>query len=155
METTPEGDVPKLLPCQRYNARAPIGFSGPPGIPIPLCSCVVCCLRLPLQHFGRRVPIRPLLFAVNGSRTRPPKSLSTDADPVTDRLPATLYQVQIVTARIDDNCAGRNRRRIGHDFARKGWIGLPRHLSSRGRRAGDQTLQCHSGYAPCDEGSKG
>jgi hypothetical protein len=44
-------------------------------------------LGLPLQHFGGWVPIRPFLFAVNGSRTRPPKSLPTDADPVTDRLP--------------------------------------------------------------------
>jgi hypothetical protein len=62
-------------------------------------------LRFPLQHFGGWVPIRPFLFAVNGGRTRPPKSLPTDADPVTDRLSAALYQVEKVTTRIDDDCA--------------------------------------------------
>src|SRR4051812_42155974 len=29
-----------LLPCQRYMARAPSGFDGPPGTPMPLCSSV-------------------------------------------------------------------------------------------------------------------
>src|SRR6266536_4994532 len=38
------GEGPGLF-CQRYMARAPSGFWGPPGTPNPLCSSLTACWR--------------------------------------------------------------------------------------------------------------
>jgi hypothetical protein len=89
-------------------------------------------LRLSLQHFCGRIPIRPFLFAMNHGQARPAEALAADTDPVADRLPATLHQIEEMTARIDNDCAGRRGRGIGDHASRKGRIGFARRRRCRG-----------------------
>src|SRR6202035_306644 len=70
-----------LLPCHRYMARAPIGLSGPPFMPLPALQLhhVLAQLRLACQHFRGRIPIGPLLLTVDGRKPGPDEAFRPDA----------------------------------------------------------------------------
>ena len=79
-------------------------------------------LGLPLQHFCRRIPVRPFLFGVNGRPARPDEAHGAYADTVADRFSAALYQIKEMTGRIDSDRARRLMRRVGNSLPREGRI---------------------------------
>jgi hypothetical protein len=51
------------LPLQRYKARAPIGLSGPPFMPMPLCNCTMCwrsaSVGSDIKHLAAKLVVSP------------------------------------------------------------------------------------------------
>jgi hypothetical protein len=71
-------------------------------------------IRLALDHFRRRMPIRPLRLAADLQKALPGKSLAADADAVADRVRWVLNEVEVPLHSIDDDDAGRLLRSVEH-----------------------------------------
>ena len=70
-------------------------------------------IGLALDHFGRRMPIRPLGLAGDLLHAGPGETVAADADAVADRATATEHVIEVGVGRIDDDGArgllGRER----------------------------------------------
>src|ERR1700730_17774650 len=66
-------------------------------------------IGLPLDHFFRRMPVRPLAHVTDTFGTGPSEPVASDADTVTQRLAAAEYQIEERVRRIDHDRAGRLR----------------------------------------------
>ena len=64
-------------------------------------------IRLALDHFRRREPIRPFLHLGNALGAGPGEALAADAHAVADRLAAAEHQIEVGVRGIDNNGAGR------------------------------------------------
>src|SRR5215471_5851196 len=87
-------------------------------------------LRLTLDHFLRRIPIRPFLLVVDGCDARPLESASADAHAVADGPSASFDQIEEVPLRIDHDRARRLGRGIVDGRTEVGWIDI---RQSKGR----------------------
>ncbi len=91
-------------------------------------------LRLPGDHLGGRVPIRPFLLALDRRRPRPAEAFASDADPITDGPAPVLDEIEIADARIDDDGAGLLGARVGDFLDEKSRIDLAEIDGRYGKR---------------------
>ena len=68
----------------------------------------------PLQHFGRRCPVRPLGLACNRLHAGPGEAGTADTDAIARRLATTLDQIEEPVRRIDDDRARRVLAVVGN-----------------------------------------
>ena len=64
-------------------------------------------IRLPVDHFRRRKPIRPFRHSADPLGTVPGESVAADTDAVTQGFSTTEDQIEIRVAGIDNDRAGR------------------------------------------------
>src|SRR6476659_3991768 len=64
-------------------------------------------IRLSLDHFFRRMPVRPLAHVADTFGTGPSEAFASDADAVTQRLAAAEHQIEERVRRIDNDGARR------------------------------------------------
>ena len=95
-------------------------------------------LRLSLQHFRGRIPVRPFLFGMNGRPAGPDETFGPDANTVADGFAAALHKIKEMTGRIDDDRAGRLVGRVGYVLAHKSVVRFPRYRRSGAAREADQ-----------------
>src|SRR6185437_16997067 len=69
---------------------------------------------LTLDHLGRRVPVRPLLFPGDFLYAGPPKAVTTDAHAVADRLAMAENVIEVGVGGIDNDGSGRLLGKEGH-----------------------------------------
>jgi len=98
------------------------------------CAQLPPQLGLAFNHLLGRIPIRPFLLVVDGRYPRPPKTLASDTDTITERAPATLDQIKEVVLRIDNNRAGGFVRGVNDGRAQIRWIDV-RQSYRRNRKA--------------------
>src|SRR5579883_52633 len=85
-------------------------------------------VRLALDHFRRRAPVRPFLLAADLLQSRPLESVAADADPVADRAVFPLDEIKETLGGDDDDRARRLVGPIENDllFVRAGELLLVR-----------------------------
>ena len=66
-------------------------------------------IGLPLDHFFRRMPVRPLAHVTDTFGAGPSEPVASDADTVTQRLAAAEHEIEEGVRRIDHDRAGRLR----------------------------------------------
>jgi len=64
-------------------------------------------IRLALDHFRWRMPIRPFGFSADLQKALPGKSLAPDSDAVANRVRRILNEVEMALQSIDDDDPGR------------------------------------------------
>ena len=64
-------------------------------------------IGLALDHFRRRMPVRPLGHFRDAFRARPGEAFAADADAVAHRLPVAEHEIEIRVGGIDHERAGR------------------------------------------------
>ena len=120
---------------------------------------VLAQLRLACQHFRGRIPIGPLLLAVDGRKPGPDEAFRPDAHAIANGLPGAVDKVEKMTARIDDDRSRPLARRVGDDLAGEGGIGPSRFFRRHSVNAGigrpacaggksEQHCACHTPYDP-------
>jgi hypothetical protein len=117
-------------------AREPSGLRVPPGHPETALQCAHLPpqLGLALNHLLGRIPVRPFLLVVDGRYPRPPKALTSYADTIAERAPATLDQIKKVVLRIDNDRAGLLVCRVKDGRAQIRWVDVGQSYS-RDRKA--------------------
>ena len=73
-------------------------------------------IRLPRNHLGRRIPVRPLGLALDRFHARPGKAFAADPDAVAERLAVAEDVIKKGVRRIDDDGAGRFLAGIADDL---------------------------------------
>jgi hypothetical protein len=76
-------------------------------------------IRLPLEHFRRRMPVRPLDLAADLKKPLPSEAVPADTDAIAHRVRWILDQVEVPFDRIDDDSACRLLRTVEHHLALK------------------------------------
>src|SRR5262249_12339956 len=76
-------------------------------------------IGLPLEHFWRRMPVRPLDLAAYLKKPLPSETVAADTDAIAHRVRWILDQVEVPFERIDDDGARWLLRTVEHHLALK------------------------------------
>ena len=108
-------------------------------------------IRLAVNHFCGRMPIRPFDHASNALRAGPSETLAADANTIAQSPAMAQNQVKVCIGRVDNDGASRFGRLIIYELALELWrkpLGIRFRLIFRGERVIVGVGFGRSGYLP-------